>query len=280
MDTTPASTGLARRSRRLSDAETRERMLRAAIEMINRDGLTVSLEHLSFEAVIRAADVSRSTAYRRWPYKDLFFSDLVRELARSASPEILRDEVGVMKEVLAEHADWLGAPDTRHQFVLELVRRLSLVDLRAVLASPAWRTYLALCATVTSLADDDLRQQVQAALAESERAHTARVAAAWELMTRLFGYRLRPELGADFTALATVLHVSMRGMAITELVTPGATAREVLATPFGAAVEERWSLAALSAAGTAMAFLEPDPAAEWSPDRVAEVRGALDDWSV
>jgi AcrR family transcriptional regulator len=279
MDTTPAPTGLARRSRRLSDAETRERMLRAAIEMIDRDGLTVSLEHLSFEAVIRAADVSRSTAYRHWPYKDLFFSDLVRELARSASPEILRDEIGVMKQVLADHADWLAEPGTRHQFVLELVRRLSLVDLKAVLASPAWRTYLALCATVTSLADADLRRQVQDALAESERAHTARVAQAWQLMARLFGYRLRPELGADFTALATVLSVSMRGMAITELATPGATAREVPARPFGAAAEEPWSLAALGAAGTAMAFLEPDPAAVWSTDRAAEISAALDDWS-
>jgi len=27
--------------------------------------------------VIRDADVSRSAVYRRWPFKDLFFSDLV-----------------------------------------------------------------------------------------------------------------------------------------------------------------------------------------------------------
>jgi hypothetical protein len=29
-------------------------------------------EHISFEDVIREADVSRSSAYRRWPHKDLF----------------------------------------------------------------------------------------------------------------------------------------------------------------------------------------------------------------
>ena len=76
-----APTGLARRSRRLSDRQTEERMLQAAVAMVHRTGLTVSLDHISFEDVIRDADVSRSTAYRHWPYKDLLFSDLVKELA-------------------------------------------------------------------------------------------------------------------------------------------------------------------------------------------------------
>jgi hypothetical protein len=40
-------------------------MLRAATEMINRTGLTISLDHISFEDVIRDAGVARSTAYRQ-----------------------------------------------------------------------------------------------------------------------------------------------------------------------------------------------------------------------
>jgi AcrR family transcriptional regulator len=60
-------------------------MLKAAVAMVNRTGLTVSLDHISFEDVIRDADVSRSAVYRRWPYKDLFFSDLVKELAQAPS---------------------------------------------------------------------------------------------------------------------------------------------------------------------------------------------------
>jgi AcrR family transcriptional regulator len=52
-------------------------MLDAAGAMIGRTGLTVSLEHLSFEDVIHQAGVARSAVYRRWPYKDLFFSDLL-----------------------------------------------------------------------------------------------------------------------------------------------------------------------------------------------------------
>ena len=53
---------------------------------MSQTGLTVSLDHISFEDVIRDADVSRSAVYRRWPYKDLFFSDLVKELATKATP--------------------------------------------------------------------------------------------------------------------------------------------------------------------------------------------------
>src|SRR5690349_21773438 len=130
-----------RNRRRLSDAETRQRMLRTAVEMIERDGLTVSLEHLSFEAVIRAADVSRDTA------------------------------------------------DGRHALLVELIRRLAEFDQRAILASPAWRTYHALCATVSGLADSELRSRVRTALAEAEQSRIARIAEAWQTLTGLFGYR-------------------------------------------------------------------------------------------
>ena len=100
-DRSQAPTGFARRSRRLSDHETEQRVLHAAMALVNRTGLTVSLDHLSFEDIIRDADVARSAVYRRWPYKDLFFSDLVKELAKNATPTIVDDEVALMRQVVA-----------------------------------------------------------------------------------------------------------------------------------------------------------------------------------
>jgi AcrR family transcriptional regulator len=270
--------GITRRHRRLSDAETRDRMLRTAIEMIDRDGLTVSLEHISFEAVIRAADVSRSTAYRHWQYKDQFYGDLVRELARSAGPAIVRDEISLIKQVLAEHEDRLTTPGGRHRLMVELIRRLAVFDLEAVLASPAWRTYHALCATVSGLADNDLRLQVQAALAESEIARIARIAEAWQILTGLFGYRLRPELGTDFETLASVLSVAMHGLVVAAIATPEVAGREIVASPFDDGPPQRWSLSALSVAGAALTFLEPDPHASDDGQRLAEVYRAIDEW--
>jgi AcrR family transcriptional regulator len=276
--TTP--TGLARRSRRLSDQETRERMLRAAITMINRTGLTVSLDHISFEEVIRDADVSRSTAYRHWPYKDLFFSDLIKELAKSASPTIIHDEIRLMKQVLSEHLDWLETAQTRRSLILELIRQLALLDFQTVFTSPGWRTYLALHATFSSLTDGELRDQVQAALAEAEAARIAQVARAWQQLAGMFGYRLRPELATSFDTLATLLSATMRGLVITALSTPDIAAHVTMASPFGAAGKDRWSLAAIGIASIATAFLEPDPTTKWNDDRLAEIHRLLDAWAV
>ena len=274
-DRSQAPTGFARRSRRLSDHETEQRVLHAAIALVNRTGLTVSLDHLSFEDLIRDAHVARSAVYRRWPYKDLFFSDLVKELAKNATPTIVDDEVALMRQVVAEHLDWVDTPQLRQALVVELFRQLALLDFQTMYGSTGWRTYIALHATVMSLAEGDLRDQVQVALSQTEQAHTARVAKAWEQLVGLFGYRLRPELGATFETMATLLSATMRGLIVMALSTPDIAAHRVQASPFGAAGKDEWSLAAIGLASIAVAFLEPDPAIEWDDQRLAGVRQAL-----
>jgi AcrR family transcriptional regulator len=274
----PAPTGLGRRNRRLSDEETRARMLRSAIDMINRTGLTVSLDHIRFEDVIRDADVARSTAYRHWPYKDLFFSDLVKELARSASPPIIADEISLCKRILSEHPDWLETPRLRHGLILELIRQLALLDFQSILASPGWRTYLALHATFSSLSDGELHDQVREALAHAEAEHVGLIARAWHQIAGLFGYRLRPELATSFETLATLLSATMHGLVITALSTPDVATRLTVASPFGAAGKEPWSLPAIAMASIAMAHLEPDPAAEHDDPRMAEINRTLNAW--
>jgi AcrR family transcriptional regulator len=274
----PTPTGLGRRNRRLSDQETRDRMLRAAIAMINQTGLTVSLDHISFEDVIRVADVSRSTAYRHWPYKDLFFSDLVKELASSASPATIHEEIQLMKRVLAEHLDWLQTPQLRRSLILELIRQLALLDFQTVFTSPGWRTYFALHATFSSLTDPELRDQIQAALVQAEATRTGQIARAWRQLADLFGYRLRPELATSFETLATLLSATMRGLVITALSTPDIATHLTLASPFGASGRDQWSLPAIGIASIASAFLEPDPTTEWNDQRLAEIHHALDAW--
>lgn len=275
-DHSQAPTGLARRGRRLSDKETEQRMLQAAVVMVHRTGLTVSLEHIGFEDVIRDADVARSAVYRRWPYKDLFFSDLVKELAKEAiPPTIVDDETGLIRRIVSGHLDWLKTPQGRHSLVMELFRQLSLLDFQALYGSAQWRTYVALHATFMSLADGELRDQVRAVLARSEQGRIDRVAKAWEQLTDLFGYRLRPELRATFRTLATLIDATMRGLVIMALAMPELAAQRVQASPFGAAGTDEWSLPAMGIASTASAFLEPNPAIKWDDKRLASVRQAL-----
>ena len=275
MSGSQAPTGLARRGRRLTDQETEQRMLRAAVAMISSTGLTVSLEHISLEEIIREAGVARSTVYRRWPHKDLFFSDLVRELASGASPAILAAEEQLIRQIAAQRPDWLDTASGRQELVAELFRQLSAVDFQSMSGSPAWRTYLALHATYLSLTGDDLRREVQDALAASGREHIDRVAVAWAHLAGLLGYRLRPELGVGFTDLAALLDATMRGLVIMVLSLPELAGERFRAQPFGADRPADWSLPALGLAGLASSFLEPDPDVSWDANRIAVVRQAL-----
>lgn len=270
-----APTGLARRGRRLSDQETEERMLGAAARMIGSTGLTVSLEHISLEEVIREADVSRSTVYRRWPHKDLFFSDLIRRLARDATPTILAEEQELIRKIVGRRPDWLRTPEQRQGLIAELFRQLSVLDFQTLSRSAGWRTYVALHATFMSLTDDELRRQVRDALAQSEREHIAKIAAAWQHMADLLGYRLRAEPGATFEDLATLVHAIMRGLAIMALSMPELASQRRQARPIADAGTADWSLPALGLAGLASAFVEPDPGVNWDTERITAVREAL-----
>lgn len=111
----------------------------------------------------------------------------MKDLARTATPTLLAGELALIRQIVTDHAAWLETPGQRHALIIELFRQLSLLDFQALRGSAEWRTYIALHATYLSLADDDLRRQVQAALAQSGRDHVERIAAAWELMTGLFG---------------------------------------------------------------------------------------------
>lgn len=253
-------------------------MLRTAVAMVRRTGLTVGLDHISLEEVIRAANVPRSSVYRRWPYKDLFISDLVKELARAAMPTAAQNEaiVGLIRRVVGEQADLLASPEGRRSLVFEVIRQAAVADFEVLHRSPEWRTYLALQATVMSLAEGELRDQLRTILVESQRDHIARVASAWATMTRMLGYRLRPELGATFETLASLLTAAVRGLTLMAISMPELAAARVHGRPFGAGGEAEWSLPALEIASVAAAFLDEDPDVEWDAARLDGVRKAVE----
>jgi AcrR family transcriptional regulator len=281
--TPPAPTGAARRRRRLSDEEAERRMLQAAMAMVNKAGLTVGLDHLSLEDVIRDADVPRSTVYRRWPYKDLFISDLLKELASGSSPALAGpnpEAFAAMKRTILEHLDWLKTPELRRALAGEILRRGALSEFETFYRSPEWRTYFALHATFLSLPDGDLRHEIQAALTVCEQNLASRTAKAYEQVTSLVGLRLRPDLGATFEIVATLGSAVIRGLVAMAPSSPSITSQDLRANPFGGPEAADWSPPALAMASIVLTFIEPDPAFEWNEARQAQVREALNsaDW--
>ncbi|GAA3394987.1 TetR/AcrR family transcriptional regulator [Cryptosporangium minutisporangium] len=275
----PLATGPTRRRRRLSDEETARRVLDAALAMVHRSGLTVGLDHISFEDVIREAGVSRTAAYRRWPYKDLFFGDLLRALASGAAPAAAvsaETSRALIASVVADRSGDLSSPEGRRDLVSELIRLGAASDQQAIRESPEWRTYLALQATFLSLPLGALRDEIHAALGRSEQGFVDRIAQGWQSLAELLGFRLRPESGGDYTVIATLASGQVRGLALMELSHPDLVNRRSTGNPTGASTAADWSLAGLGAASIAMTFLEPDPDVVWDDARLAELRQLLE----
>ncbi|MFI5588422.1 hypothetical protein ACIA5G_25445 [Amycolatopsis sp. NPDC051758] len=204
------------------------------------------------------------------------------ELAKAAVPSAADTDaiIGLIQHVVSEHRDRLGTAEGRHALLVELFRQAALQDFQSLYGSAEWRTYLALHATFLSLAEGELRQRIQEILARSEHGFITRVAAAWQHIAELFGYRLRPELGSTFETVATLVSATARGLILMALSTPDLAGRRIPARPFGAAATEDWSLPALGIAGTALAFLEPDPEVSWDDDRIEAVRAAVNSLSM
>ena len=254
-------------------------MLDAALATVNQRGLTVSLEHISLEDVIREAGVSRSAVYRRWPYKDLFFSDLLRALARAVAPAQVpgaRPALDQVRAAVLERPELLRTEEGRHALAVEMLRIGNLTDLAAMAESTAWRTYIALHATYLSLDDGELRDEIGASLADSERALVRQAAQNFASYLSLLGYRIRPELNADVETVVAVTMPLVRGAIIMAPAAPEITSRTMYASPFGTSGDQEWSPVAVAMTSIALTYVEPDPAIEWDDARVEQVRRAFE----
>jgi AcrR family transcriptional regulator len=253
-------------------------MLATAVRLITERGMSVSLEHLSLEEIIHAAGVARTSVYRRWPYKDLFFSDLLIELAKATA---LGTGYGAVPALLADHiAGMLPRPhgvdpeQDRHEIAVELLRVATQADFDAVYSSRQWRTFIALHATHLGLPDGELRHEVGRALAESERRFTASRAAVFRQFAPLVGYRLLgdaldPEHA--YALLAVAGGSAMTGLVVKALADPDLATERRLLAPFGTTRQAEWSTPALVLVGIIMSYFEPDPEFPWSDDHLRQV---------
>lgn len=265
--------GWGRRRQRLSDTETEERMLQTAVAALVEEGVTVSLEHLRLEDVIRQAGVSRTAVYRRWPRKELFLGDVVLELAR-VSDHVAESSARVATEVIRRavlrRQDWLSSARGRRWLAIDLVRELAWEDFREdATRSQKWQLYLALTVTSLSLPEGALREQVRHAMQKSEEGLTEWVAHSYGVVADLMGLRLKPGVAASFDVVADLGVAMMRGLILKELNAPDTAGRTVSGEMFGS--DDDWTLPGLGFASVVDSLLEVDPEVEWGPERVEAV---------
>lgn len=267
MSTTPLTGRPRGRRSLLSDQEVRDRMLGVAERMVEADGLTVSLEHVSYEEVIRQAGVSRSAAFRLWPSKEDFFLDFLDDLAGpewQGTATFDSETMDIAAHAVAGYEDRLGTLEGRREALRQAVRVAVLHNFTTVAESVQWKTYLALMAMILSAPEGDAKERLKARLSESERNLTGRLASFYMLMAETLGLKPRPPFDQPVTTgdqpswamtLAILGSAVVEGMILRHALLPDIIRRRF--TMEGSSGPEEWSLVSIAYLAIADLVLEP-----------------------
>ncbi|WP_147252095.1 TetR family transcriptional regulator [Blastococcus sp. TF02-9] len=235
-------------------------MLDAAQRLVERaGGLSVNLENLSYPDILKEAGVARTSVYREWKTKEDFYVDLLCDLAGpSWQGTAAFDEktIKIARDIVADRVAELQEPAGREQLLRDVVRVAAQQNFDALMSSTAWRTYVALSATVMGLPDADSRQRVLAALQEAERTFIRNMAEFYADMATVLGFRLRAH-AKSFDVVAAAGASVVEGMGLRRLLAPELVDRPLdVEGPHGA---EQWHLAAFSYWTILQGMIEADP---------------------
>jgi len=156
--------------KRLPREELRRRVLDAASTMLESGALSVGLQHLNLEELIRLTGVPRSSVFAAFGTKDELITELMLRALREPGAPIgfspaTRETV---LELLAEYGDRLyredGTPDPEWQDAVldEVIRRAIQVNVADVDGSLAWHTYWGLAVSAHTLPPERREPVVQA----------------------------------------------------------------------------------------------------------------------
>lgn len=277
-DRSPSAT--ITRRRRIPAAEVREKMLRAAQDIVlETGGVTISLEEMSLEDVMRRAQVPRSSVYRLWPYRGDFIHDLLCRLAEPAWVDTThavsqRRALDVSWEVVNANKPMLATAEGRRTVFREVVRQAVAVSFQDMNADPAWPVYFALNSTVGSVRDPDARTKIASALEAFEKARVDSMVRFFQEITKTLGLKLRE--GYRLEHISVTAGGMLQGLLLRNLIVRNTDSRahhstsqnrwsldEVVNSPLpGPGLHGEtaaWTPAAVAYLGIMDAFLEPDP---------------------
>lgn len=275
--------GRTQRTGRLSDEQTAERMLQTGQQRVSSEGLPISFDLLRFEDLIVEAGVARSAVYRRWPTKNHFYADLLRELAASNHPAMAQYEVNTTDAVvrlLRENLERLITPQGRRALFVEISRLAALENFNSLAGSRAWSNYVTLTATLTTLpTDGGLHADLRQAMHRSDEGFFGVMASFYATMLPFMGQRLRSDLPeVTLGTLAELGAAIIEGLSLNNISNPKVGDQRMMLDPFGTGVVAEWSLPGLGFTTQLMALVEADPdqAGDWTEQMIQERGLALD----
>lgn len=268
----------ARRQPPAAQEGPRERILATALKQIHTDGLTVSLDHLRLEQVIKDSGVSRATAYRIWPNKQAFLTDVIlAAVATTTLTGTSERPLALFDQLFAQQQAFFTDERARRHLIVDAIRLLSALDIELMASFSQWTTYLALTVTARGLSDDGLREALLSALAETDAAFANRRAEVLALLPDLLGYRLVPPLegAAGFQLVSTAAGALMNGLLIKAIARPAILSDTFELAAFGAGPLV-WTLPSYTLTSQLLSFLEPDPEVTWDQAQQSRFEAGLD----
>ncbi|MET7770265.1 hypothetical protein [Nocardia sp. NPDC005366] len=249
---------------RMSAEQVRDAMLKTAVEAVRSAGLTVSLDHISMDAVVLEAGVARSAAYRVWPQRSAFIMDLLLEVAKSSSVAHAAYDPQTLRTALDAVQPWrnkLTSVEARRAALIEASRTGVMRNFDALAEDEEWKTEIALRATMMSV-PPDRQEELRDALDESVRAYINYLAQFYETMSRVLGYEMIP--GRDFVYLAEAGSAIVEGMLLRGAGLPGTPnaaslpLRELFpADPFGTGNVQQWNAPTIAFTANILALIKP-----------------------
>lgn len=169
-------------------------MLQAAHDIVVENGMSLSLEELSLEDVMRRASVARSSVYRIWPYKDDFMEDLLCHMAGPdwyGTANFNQESMDLAASIVRANTDRLGSIEGRSEVVREAVRQAVAANFDSIVSSADWQIYLAIVTTARTTRDAQLRAKIATALNASETRFTSSMADFYQQIAAALGIRMR-----------------------------------------------------------------------------------------
>ncbi len=235
----------------------RTRVLAAAQSLVDEaGGVTVSLDNLGMDKVIKAAKVSRTSAYREWPTREAFMVDLMCAIVgpQWQGPEAFSDDTHlVARDTVADHLDRLATLPGRRWVLGEMIRVAVELHLRTVLDSPQWRANVAIAASLPAT-PDEARHRLHAALMAAEETWLRQTERLFEDLAILIGFRPAPH--SSYTDIAVMLSSVCEGFGLRQVINPDAVWHDrTVDRPEG---KEQWGLVSLTCIAALEAMIEFD----------------------